>query len=599
MIGGRSSPYSAGTTPASLESATLRNATTHPPPAVSVVLPTYNRMEWLPAAVSSVLDQTFVDFELLVVDDGSTDGTNDWLLEFDDPRVRTIRLPHSGSVARVRNAGAAQAAGRLLCFLDSDDLWLPRKLEVQVAEAARNPEGWSYTRYEHVDELGYRIASRDGVWLGASGRIVPSLVRMEASVSIVTVLVPRKLFEALGGFDERPMIREDYEFLVRLAGKADASALSECLALVRDHASRSTRGLRGAEPFLVAARTFAALLESLEHEETRRLACGQRAASLAEAGAAHLRAGSIASAAGCLREAARSGASPRLCATAVRRGLGLDRKLVRRLVRPLAGRESRVWRRLPWPSLRHRCFGDPIDCVIHALLVSKPLVRFIQIGSNDGAINDPLWTFRSYANWNGVLVEPMDPAFGRLSRNYAPWKDRFVLVHAAVATETGPRRMYHFLESEALREDHDQLASLDPEHLERHSHRFKPGGAVVVASEVECLTFEDLLETHGVKAPDLLHVDAEGWDAAILGQVDLVHEPPAVLLYEHINLGAEERTELHARLEATGYETLEVGSDTLAVSAKAMNALPPLRAAWHLVADSSGTCTGERRPNIT
>jgi FkbM family methyltransferase len=552
-------------------------------PAVSVVIPTFNRIDLLPLTVSSVLDQTFTDFELLVVDDGSTDGTAGWLGEIADPRLRTITLPHSGNVARVRNAGAAAATGRFLAFLDSDDLWLPRKLEVQMAATATDGRAWSYTRYEHIDAGGWRIPARAGAWRALSGRIADSIISTDASVSIVTVLVERALFEELGGFNERPRIREDYEFLARLAAGTDARAISECLVLVRDHSLRGTCALSGAEPFLVTARTYETLLESLGQEELRRLARRRRADHLVEACTAHLSAGSIHDATGCLVQAVRSGASPVRCAAAVGKGLGLERKLVRRMVRPLLGREARVWRWLPSPRVRRLCFADPIDCVIHALLVSKRRVRFIQIGSNDGRTNDPLWTFRRYTSWSGLLVEPLESAFARLSRNYAPWKDRFTLVRAAIAPESGPRLFHHFLETKELRADHDQLGSLDPEHVRRHSRRLGPESPTVVASEVQGLTFRNLLDMHGVDTPDLLHIDAEGADDAILRQVALEHDPPAVLLYEHVNLGMERSAALRARLDAAGYDTLEVGADTLAVSGKALMTLPALRAAWRLV----------------
>jgi hypothetical protein len=91
----------------------------------------------------------------------------------------------------------------------------------------------------------------------------------------------------------------------------------------------------------------------------------------------------------------------------------------------------------------------------------------------------------------------------------------------------------------------------------------------------------------GVDAPDLLHIDAEGSDAAILGQVDLESDPPAVLLYEHINLASDVRAALRARLEDAGYETLETGADTLAVYGRALITLPVLNAAWRLVATES------------
>lgn len=271
-----------------------------------MVIPTYNRMDWLPQAVKSVLDQTFRDFELLVMDDGSSDGTAQWLGGVTDTRVRVSRLAHSGNVARVRNAAAALARGRFLCFLDSDDIWLPRKLELQLAEAIRHPGTWSYTRYEHIDGHGRRIPAKAGEWRAVSGRITVPLIRMEAAVSIVTVLVPGHMFQELGGFDERPGIREDFEFIVRLAARAEALSLSESLVLVRDHAARSTHALQGAEPFLRSAETCAVLLESLEEEEDRRAVRKRRARYLTQAGATHLRAGAFAHALSCFIQAVRA-----------------------------------------------------------------------------------------------------------------------------------------------------------------------------------------------------------------------------------------------------------------------------------------------------
>ena len=300
-------------------------------PAVSVVLPTWNRMRWLPDAVASVRAQTFADLELVVVDDASTDGTPGYLASLGDPRVRVVRLARRSGPARARNAGAAAARGDLLAFLDSDDLWLPRKLEAQVEATRRAGAGWSYTAWGHADEEGRPLPPRAGAWRPLPGRIALPLLLGEAGVTIVTVLLRRDLFEALGGFSEAPGIREDVELLVRLALRADAHAVDERLAVVREHASRSTRALRGAEPFLVSARTYGALLPALPPGPERRAARRRRAALLADACAAALAAGDVAPAAASLARAVASGASPWRCLSAVRRGLGVDRSLLRRL----------------------------------------------------------------------------------------------------------------------------------------------------------------------------------------------------------------------------------------------------------------------------
>src|SRR5438105_1920243 len=99
-----------------------------PDPVVSVVLPTYNLAQLLPRAMQSVLDQSFRELELIVVDDGSTDATVDVVQAFQDPRVRLVRLPENRGVGPARNAGIAVARAPYIAFQDHDDLWLPEKL---------------------------------------------------------------------------------------------------------------------------------------------------------------------------------------------------------------------------------------------------------------------------------------------------------------------------------------------------------------------------------------------------------------------------------------------------------------------------------------
>src|SRR5689334_5593430 len=98
-------------------------------PRVSVVVPVFDRLAPLRETLGSVFAQTLADFELILVDDGSGPETRAWLESIDDPRVRQLRLEHSGNPAAVRNAGIAMASAPHVAFLDSDDLWLPRRLE--------------------------------------------------------------------------------------------------------------------------------------------------------------------------------------------------------------------------------------------------------------------------------------------------------------------------------------------------------------------------------------------------------------------------------------------------------------------------------------
>src|SRR6185436_14214556 len=115
-----------------------------PGPLVSVVIPTHDRWPLVGEAIDSVLRQTFTDLELVVVDDGSTDETATGMRRFADPRLRYVPIPHSGNVAKVRNEGVERSRGRWIAFLDSDDLWHPRKLELQMAALTQSGSQWSF-----------------------------------------------------------------------------------------------------------------------------------------------------------------------------------------------------------------------------------------------------------------------------------------------------------------------------------------------------------------------------------------------------------------------------------------------------------------------
>jgi len=109
-------------------------------PRFSVVVPTYNRSEVMRRSVASVLGQTYTDFEIIVADDGSTDHTNSVVQSFADNRIRYLWLPNSGGPAKPRNVGIDEADSEWVCFLDSDDLWYPTKLEVVDQALALNPD---------------------------------------------------------------------------------------------------------------------------------------------------------------------------------------------------------------------------------------------------------------------------------------------------------------------------------------------------------------------------------------------------------------------------------------------------------------------------
>lgn len=146
-------------------------------PKVSVVIPAFNALRYLPRTVDSALAQSFGDFEVLIVDDESTDGTADWVRTIADRRVRLLEQKNQGAAA-ARNAGIRQARGEYIAFLDADDLWEPAKLERQVACLDARPEvGVVYTWVRVIDQDGeptgslYRPGDEEGSgrsWCGST-----------------------------------------------------------------------------------------------------------------------------------------------------------------------------------------------------------------------------------------------------------------------------------------------------------------------------------------------------------------------------------------------------------------------------------------------
>jgi glycosyltransferase involved in cell wall biosynthesis len=211
-------------------------------PAVSIIVPTFNRLKYLRATMASVFEQTFQDWELLIADDGSDADTRAYLQRLDaPPRVTVIWLAHSGRPSVVRNAALRAAQGEFVAFLDSDDVWLPKKLETQIASLrSRTARRWSHTKFILVDESGNPTAwQRTRAWPVPEGWILEKLVKSQTVISVPSVVASRELLEQLGGFDEELVMCEDYDLWLRLAMHSEIDAIDEPLTLVTRHGEHS------------------------------------------------------------------------------------------------------------------------------------------------------------------------------------------------------------------------------------------------------------------------------------------------------------------------------------------------------------------------
>lgn len=209
-------------------------------PDVSVIMPTFNRLEWLRAAIDSVFAQTHRDWELVVIDDGSGAPTRDYLralAETGDERIKVMFRAHCGNPPLARNVALRAARGEYVAFLDSDDLWVPGKLERQLASLRARPNReWSYTGAVLVDACGKPLAGRSLPCPAVrDGWIVESLLRGEAAVTQSSILVQRAALERVGGYPEDLPVCGDYELFVRLALRSEVDFVAEDLVLIRRH----------------------------------------------------------------------------------------------------------------------------------------------------------------------------------------------------------------------------------------------------------------------------------------------------------------------------------------------------------------------------
>lgn len=195
-------------------------------PLVSVIIPTFNRAPVLARAIDSVARQKFTDWELLIIDDGSTDQTSDLVKTFSATIPIRYFYMSNGGVSKARNLGAQNARGEWLAFLDSDDEWLPNRLSDQVPLT-------SQFRWIHAQEIWIRDGARvtqQTKHKKSGGRIFERCVEL-CCVSPSTSLIERKLFEQTGGFRPDFPVCEDYDLWVHLSSRYEAGFVETPLVI--------------------------------------------------------------------------------------------------------------------------------------------------------------------------------------------------------------------------------------------------------------------------------------------------------------------------------------------------------------------------------
>ena len=204
-------------------------------PFVSAVIPVYNRLELLKEAAGSVFRQTWKDLELIIADDGSDSRIRQWEKELYSEKlpipVKFIYLSHTGFPGLVRNRGAEAASGQYLAFLDSDDLWLPEKIEKQVRFFKENPSLKIVHTREKWDRNGKEV-SQSGQKHKRSGDIFSDALK-KCIIGPSTVMIQKDYFYSLGGFREDLEIAEDYELWLRITAESSIGYIDEQLTVKR------------------------------------------------------------------------------------------------------------------------------------------------------------------------------------------------------------------------------------------------------------------------------------------------------------------------------------------------------------------------------
>lgn len=240
---------------------------------VSVIIPAYNAITYLPASLDSILAQTYTDFEVIIVNDGSTDGTAEWVEQLTNPRVKLISQTNQGNCA-ARNTGIAHARGEYIAFLDADDLWDSTKLAKQVEMLEQNPEvGLVYTWVERIDQNGKSLGKPFESNL--SGNIWEKLLDRNV-IATSSTMIRRCCFDNVGKFDENlKSFVEDWDLWLRIAACYPIKVLPEYLLQYRECPTSISKNWQAMERnyHIVIEKVFASAPSELMFRKGKSYSC--------------------------------------------------------------------------------------------------------------------------------------------------------------------------------------------------------------------------------------------------------------------------------------------------------------------------------------
>ncbi|MCB0421216.1 MAG: glycosyltransferase [Bdellovibrionales bacterium] len=241
-------------------------------PKISIIIPTFNRGKWIVRAIESVLDQSYRNWDLWVIDDGSTDQTSEIVMSYasKDDRVRLWTQENLG-VSAARNKGIQQSQGEWLAFLDSDDRWLPYKLQRQMLEIEMSPD----LKWVHGEEIWFRhnqIFNPKKIHKKSGGRQFTRSVDL-CCISPSTVLIHRSVFSLVGYFREDFPVCEDYDLWLKIAARFEIGFVEEPLIhKFGGHADQLSQRFKAMDYWRVKSLFDVLFLKELDEEERRYVA---------------------------------------------------------------------------------------------------------------------------------------------------------------------------------------------------------------------------------------------------------------------------------------------------------------------------------------
>ncbi len=236
-------------------------------PKVSIIIPAYNAVSFLPDTIDSVYSQSLQDYEIIIVNDGSSDTTEQWASQITDSRVRLISQENQG-LAGARNTGLTQARGEYIAFLDADDLWQPTKLEKQVKILDENPEvGLVYTWVSLIDRDGKPKGQIRGN--SDEGNVWKKLLKHNIVESGSVALVRRSCYQSVGLYDRTlpASYGEDWDMWLRIAAQYQFKVIREPLVYYRDTPSSLSKNWQVMEQShqIIIEKAFASAPQNLQH----------------------------------------------------------------------------------------------------------------------------------------------------------------------------------------------------------------------------------------------------------------------------------------------------------------------------------------------